>query len=231
MVEIKDVLNTTMLWDTNELIKQLPDKSIDLIVTDPPYALQWGWSQFKDKRKYLKEITDQQQFAWWFSNELLYEFKRVLKLFNWYFFCNKHQVKQYLDFAYENDYTFDILTWHKTNPSPLCNGVYLPDTEYIIFIKEKGVKVGGSYHTKSKYWVTKVQKNKYDHPTLKPWFLMERMLINSSNEGDIILDPFMGSGSTAVECLRLHRNFIGFEMEQKYIDITNKRLSEELWKQ
>jgi DNA modification methylase len=223
---VNSILNKIVLWDTNQLIKQLPEKCIDLVVTDPPYLIQQSTKWFASKRKYMKEIVDNDQFSAWFDNNFLNECKRVLKKFNWYFFCNKMQIKQYLDFVYENDYLFDILTWCKTNPSPLCWTSYLPDTEYVIFIREKWAFFWWEYKTKSKFWVTPVQKNKFDHPTSKPLFLMERMVTNSSNEWDVVLDPFMWSWSTAVVCKNMNRSFIWFEMEQKYIDISIGRLNE-----
>ena len=221
-------INKIVNWDCYQLLKTLPEKSIDLIVTDPPYLLDgWGW-EFKDNRPYLQKISDDSNFGGWFTNEFLLECKRVLKKFNWYFFCNKKQIKQYLDFAEENGYYFDILTWIKTNPSPLCNNTYLPDTEYIIFIKEPWVKLYTRYKTASKYWVTPVQKNNFNHPTSKPLFLMDRMIINSSKEWEIVLDPFFWTGSTGLSAKQLNRNFIGFELTKEYCDIAKERLDCEI---
>lgn len=76
-------------------------------------------------------------------------------------------------------------------------------------------------------WVTpKSEKNRLGHPTQKPVKLFQRIIKASSNKGDLILDPFIGSGTTAWACKTLERNFIGFELEQKYIDIANKRLTQ-----
>ena len=74
------------------------------------------------------------------------------------------------------------------------------------------------------YFNNKQEMTLYDHATVKPLELIKTIVKASSNEGDIVLDCFMGSGTTAVACKELNRNFIGIEREQKYIDIANKRL-------
>ena len=76
------------------------------------------------------------------------------------------------------------------------------------------------------YFNDKTEMTKYEHPTVKPINLIRTIIKASSNEEDIILDCFMGSGTTAVACNQLNRNFIGIEKEQKYIEIANKRLSQ-----
>ena len=126
-----------------------------------------------------------------------------------------------------NNYNFDLLCWHKSNPVPTCNNKYLSDTEYLLFFRENGVKIFGSYATKKKYYVTpinKEDKNKYNHPTIKPLEIIKNLIINSSEENDTILDCFMGSGTTGVACKELNRNFIGIEIDKKYFDVAKKRI-------
>lgn len=122
----------------------------------------------------------------------------------------------------------EILTWHKTNPIPTCNGTYLCDTEYCLMFREKGTKIGGTYETKAKYFVSEI--NKYDkelykHPTIKDIRFVRNHIINSTNENDIVLDPFMGSGTTAMACKELGRNYIGFELNKEYWKIAVDRLN------
>lgn len=127
------------------------------------------------------------------------------------------------------EYNMELLTWHKTNPVPTCNNKYLSDTEYLLFFRETGVKINGSYETKKKYYVTptnKDDKKQYGHPTIKPLDIIKNLIINSSNEGDVVLDPFMGSGTTPVACVETNRHYIGFEIDQNYFDIACKRLDE-----
>ena len=122
-----------------------------------------------------------------------------------------------------------MLTWHKTNPVPTCNNKYLSDTEYILYFRNGGVPMYGNYETKKKYYVTptnKEDKQKYKHPTIKPLHIIENLILNSSKENDIVLDCFMGSGTTPVACVNTHRHYIGYEIDENYFDIACQRLDE-----
>lgn len=120
------------------------------------------------------------------------------------------------------------MTWHKTNPIPTCNGTYLSDTEYCVLARESGTKIYGTYETKKKWWVSKCNvddKKLYSHPTIKPLEIIKNLIINSSKENDVVLDAFMGSGTTAVACKELNRHFIGFELNPEFYEIANNRLN------
>ena len=122
----------------------------------------------------------------------------------------------------------DILTWHKTNPTPLCSNKYLSDTEYILFFKEQGVPLYGTYETKRKWYATSVNvadKAQWCHPTIKPLNIVQTLIGNSTREGDVVLDPFMGSGTTAVACIRSNRQYLGFEMDPGYYDTCMRRIA------
>ena len=215
--------------DCFDLLKKLKDNSVDLIITDPPYefAQHGGGGAFgSKKREYHNELEDS-KIVDGFDYSLLNEFIRVMKKVNLYIWCNKEQLLTYLKF-FEN-YNVDLLTWHKTNPVPTCNNKYLSDTEYLLFFREKGVKVYGSYKTKKKYYVTptnKSDKEKYNHPTVKPLEIINNLVINSSQDNDVILDPFMGSGTTGVAALQNNRKFIGMEIDENYFNIARERLLE-----
>lgn len=160
--------------------------------------------------------------------DLLDEFERVMKRTNIYIWCSKAQVNKLLTYYTDKGCSTDIITWHKTNPIPTCNNTYLNDTEYCIFAREKGVKLFGSYETKRKYYVsqTNVQDKKlYNHPTIKPLNIIQNLIINSSVEGQKILDPFMGSGTTGVACRLLNRKFIGIEIDSNYYKTAVERIS------
>ena len=93
--------------------------------------------------------------------------------------------------------------------------------------REKGCQLYGSYDTKSKYYISSINKqdkDKYLHPCCKPTELIERHIINSTKENDIILDPFMGSGSSCVCAKRLNRRYIGFEIDEKWYNVAKDRL-------
>ena len=154
-----------------------------------------------------------------------------MKKINIYIYCSKRQVKDLIAYFTNKNCNYEILTWHKQNPSPLINNNYLPDTEYIIFAREKGVKLYGNYYTKRKYYISgtnQVDKKKYKHPTIKPLPFIENHIINSSKEGDLILDCYCGSGTTLVGAIKTNRNFIGFEIDKNYYEIAKQRVEEAL---
>lgn len=91
------------------------------------------------------------------------------------------------------------------------------------------MRIYGSYGTKSTYYITGINqtdKAQWGHPTIKPLQIIQNFVINSSNEGDTVLDPFMGSGTTGVACVNLNRNFIGMEIDEKYYQIAVKRIED-----
>lgn len=270
-------LDKIYLGDAYELIKKIPDKSIDLIVTDPPYQFTSGGSSDSElgkrakknkieiysldteitkhnlsngymsgggcfgtkNRDYHSQINDTDVSAEkvnssrfvsnGISNEILEEFCRIMKNIYIYIWCSKNQLRQLLDFFEDKGCYIDVLAWHKTNPIPTCNNTYLSDTEYCVFARERGTKMYGIYETKRKWYVSKcnvADKKLYSHPTIKPLEIIKNLIINSSKENDVVLDAFMGSGTTAMACKELNRHFIGFELNPEFYSISIKRLNE-----
>ena len=220
-------LNVVYNEDCLEGMKQIPNKSVDLVITDPPYLIDTmgsGLYSQKDKQ-YIKELNFMKDG---FSKEILDEICRVMKKINLYIFCSQKQIIPLLDyFVREKKCNWNIITWHKTNPIPACGNKYLTDTEYVLFFREKGVKIYGDYQTKFTYYLTPLNqkdKIKYNHPTIKPLNIIQNFIINSSKEGEIVLDPFMGSGTTAIACMNTNRNYIGFEIDKGYYDIILERI-------
>lgn len=222
-------INKIYNGDCLELMKYLPNKSIDLVVTDPPYEIETsGAGIYKQADKqYVKELNFMKDG---FSTEILDELCRVLKNINIYFFCSQKQIIPLLDyFVKGKQCNYNIISWHKTNPIPACGNKYLTDTEFILFFREKGVRVYGEFSTKFTYYVTPLnQKDKklWGHPTVKPLHIVQNLIINSSKEGDLVLDPFIGSGTTAVACFNTGRNYIGFEKDSLFCGIAEKRIGE-----
>lgn len=220
-------LNEIYLGDAYELIKKMPDNYVDLIVTDPPYEIVaggGGGAFGADKHSYHKDVSLKLNYG--ITNEILTEFERVLKHTNIYLFCNKNQLLQYLDFYKEKN--VDILVWNKTNTIPTISNKYLSDLEYIVFARGKGVPMFNTWETSSKLFQTttnKSDKSLYDHPTIKPESIIQNLILNSSVEDDIVLDPFLGSGTTAAVAKKLSRNYIGFEIEENYFNIAKDRLN------
>lgn len=224
------IYNADCLSMTMGGLRDLPDKSIDLVVTDPPYKIDTsGAGLYKQEDKqYIKELNFMKDG---FSEEVLDELCRVMKKINIYFFCSQKQIIFLLDyFVKKKKCNWNLLTWHKTNPVPACGNKYLTDTEFILFFREKGVKVYGSYETKFTYYITPLNqkdKKKYGHPTVKPLEMVKNLIVNSSQENDIILDPFLGSGTTAVAAKDLNRKYIGYEISKEYCQIAKKRIAVE----
>ena len=225
MLKINEVYN----MDCMDAIKLLDDKSIDLVVMDPPYLLNLTkvkkTSSFNNYANELIGLKDG------FDLKVLDLLIPKMKKINMYIYCSKRQVKDLIEYFTSKDCNYEILTWHKQNPSPLINNNYLPDTEYIIFAREKGVRLYGNYHTKRKYYISgvnQVDKKKYKHPTIKPLPFIENHIINSSKEGDLILDCYCGSGTTLVGAIKNNRNFIGFEIDKNYYEIAKQRVAEAL---
>lgn len=215
--------------DCLELMKGIPDKSIDLVVTDPPYVIdnKGGGLYTQEDKQYVKQLESIKDG---FSTEVLDELCRVMKKINIYLWCSQKQLFPLIEYFVEGKKcNFNLITWHKTNPVPACGNKYLTDTEYCLFFREKGVKIYGEFSTKFTYYVTPLnQKDKkiYNHPTIKPLDIIQNLVVNSSLEGDIVLDPFLGSGTTAIACVNTNRHYIGFELDPQYYDIACKRLDE-----
>ena len=221
------MLNTNEVYnmDCIEGLKLLDDNSIDLVVIDPPYLL--NLNKTKNTTSCNRYANDLLKLKDGFDLKVLDILIQKMKKINIYIYCSKRQVKDILNYFSDKNCNHEILTWHKQNPSPLTNNNYLPDTEYILFFREKGVKLYGNYHTKRKYYISgtnQVDKKKYKHPTIKPLQLIEYHIENSSREGDVVLDCFCGSGTTLVGAINKNRKFIGFEIDKEYYEIAKKRV-------
>jgi len=115
--------------------------------------------------------------------------------------------------------------WRKTNPMPVANKHYVPETEPWIHAWRAGkFAPGGELSEKMRIIDAPVGKSDYDHPTVKPLKVMRKCIINGSNKGDVIIDPFAGTSSTGVAALQLGRLYIGIEKDPEYYEISVKRL-------
>lgn len=224
-------MSELMHGDCLELLHDIPDHSIDLVVTDPPYLIETtgGGLAIQPGREVWNNLKSMKSGI---STTVLDELCRVLKKINIYIFCSLKQVPILLNyFVTQRNCNFNILCWHKTDPTPACGNKYLSDTEYIMFFREKGVKIGGNYHTKRTFYVTpsnRAESKKYGHPTVKPLDIVKNFIINSSAEGDIVLDPFMGSGTTCVAAAQLNRRYFGIELDEISYGIALDRANKEI---
>lgn len=219
-------MNRIIHGDCRTELLKIPSGSIDLICTDPPYIVATeGGGLACTGCRHLAGIR-QKEFDRGFDLALLTEFLRVLKTPNLIIFCSRLQLRDYLDWAHELDLKWSLICWHKTNPTPLTNNNYLPDTEYI-FHFWKGRKLGGRYQTKRRFYVQPTKRARYAHPTVKPLNIVMNLVENASTEGEVVLDPFAGSGTTCLAAKLLGRRFIGIDREREYVELGRRRLRTE----
>ena len=219
------------LDDSLERLRLFPDGCVDCIITDPPYEVATsgaGMYKQKDKR-YVKELKAH-GIADGFSPDFLDEMCRVMKKINICIFCSQKQIIPLLDyFVKGKGCNYNILSWHKTNPIPACGNKYITDTEFVLFFREKGVKVLGTAATKKTWWATPLNvadKHKWGHPTCKPELITDMLVQNHCKAGGVVLDPFMGSGTTGVSAVRFGCKFVGVELKKEFLNVAVRRIME-----
>ena len=232
-MEIKDLENKIINADCLDILKQLPDKCIDLVLTDPPYEVDshGGISQQAGLGQRANKLRDNIRFvADGFDYENVFnELIRVCKIVNMYIFCSNKQISKIMSFFENKNYSTTLLTWEKTNAIPLANGTYHSNTEYIICVRDKGACFNNvELSKKSKVISMPYPSSDRFHPTQKPVELINRLLEIKSNPNDLVLDCFSGSGTTAIACHKLKRRFICIEKDKEYYEASVKRLEEEL---
>ena len=225
--------NQIYLGNSYRLLKYIPDKSVDLVIIDPPYDFKHGGKMtgiFRDRgTRHFDALENTGLTLNYDYKSILEQLNRVMKCVNIYIWCNKEQLLQYLNFYNDKKYRFELFIWEKTNPMPLTNNRFLPDKEYCLWFGENGkVKLRGDYSTKNTVYREKANtddKKIFSHPTIKPLEIIKNMVINSSDENDIVLDCFMGSGTTCVAAKELGRRYIGIEIDKNYFKIAKDRLN------
>lgn len=149
---------------------------------------------------------------------------------NIYLWCNKRQIPEYFDvWVKKYKCAFEILSWHKTNTVPSYSNHYKVDTEFCLYFHKNGGCSPKNAVDATTYFISNMNvadKKKWNHPTIKPLEMIERLVRNSSKENDIVLDPFMGSGTTGVACRNMNRNFIGVEIDGNYFETAKMRIAE-----
>lgn len=163
-----------------------------------------------------------------FDEKILDELVRVMKKINIYIWCNVKQIPQYIDFfCLQKDCKVEFILWHKTNAMPTFHNKYLTDKEYCLYFRKSGYCQPNNYQDAKTVYdmpINVKDKKEYGHPTIKPLNIIETLVRNSSKEGDIILDPFIGSGTTAVAAINYNRKYIGIELNKDYYEISKKRI-------
>lgn len=228
-------LNKIYNEDSYKAIKDVPDNSVDLIVIDPPYLVEntnggTNSKLGKSIRGMNKELEDRSEtLTQGITNGFLQECIRIQEKINIYIWCNHKQLIQYLDFfVTKNGCKFDLLIWNKTNAIPLYSNKYMTDKEYCLYFRKGGYCNPENYEDAKTVMfnaINKLDKELFNHPTIKPLQMIRKLIKNSSKENDIVADFFIGSGTTAVAAKELNRNFIGFEIDKEFHKIAVDRLN------
>jgi DNA modification methylase len=206
---------TLYLGDCMDILPTLP--KVDAVITDPPYLIHAGkgGGAFGNR----SHLVDTGGFT---DDGVNYEF--LCNFENWFVFCSRLQLPDLLEIATKKQ-RWNLITWAKPNPVPTCNNKYLPDVEYVVHGFGKG-GLHGEMKDKQSFFLENSGQKITSHPNEKPILLMEKLVRLGALDEEIILDPFMGSGTTGVAAIQLGRKFIGIERESKYFDIACKRIEQ-----
>lgn len=221
--------------DCINIFKKIDSESIDLVVTDCPYHIVQGgctndavkigrYTKSSNNAEMTKKgklfLHNDIEFSEW-----LPEVYRVLKQgTHCYIMINPRNLKELQQCAEDVGFIFqNLLVWDKGNCTP--NRYYLNSYELILMLRKGKAKNINNMGTKNILRIPNIIKNK-QHPTEKPSELFEVLIANSSQQGDIVLDSFMGTGGAAIACKNLNRNFIGIEIDKSYYQIAQSRISE-----
>jgi site-specific DNA-methyltransferase (adenine-specific) len=233
--------------DTHKILKELKKESVDMIFADPPYFLsndgitcQGGRMVSVNKGDWDKTENFEEKHK--FNRKWIKLCKRVLKPNGTIWISGTYHNIYSIGVALEQE-GFKIInniTWKKTNPPPnLACRCFTHSTETIIWAKKKDKKAKHLFHYKKMkeenggkqmkdVWEGTLtppkEKKEGKHPAQKPLYLLKRIIECCTNEGDVILDPFSGSGTTGVAAKMLNRKYIGIDNNEEYIDLSIRRL-------
>lgn len=215
------------LGDCLEQMKKIPDEKVDLVCTDPPYKkVQGGCTNHAVK---LSGATQEDLSKGKFFQENIIKFEewipecyRVLKGgTHCYIMCDDRNLGKILNVGEQAGFKLlNILTWKKTRHTP--NRYYLKNSEFIIMFR-KG-KARNINHMGTFQVLEFANVESKAHPAEKPFDLIACLVENSSNAGEIVLDPFMGSGVCGEVCVKTNRKFVGIELDEKYFNLCKERI-------
>lgn len=221
--------------DSIKLMKKMKSESIDLIITDPPYkTTKRGTSKNTTTGGLVRSELDRQGKIFKHNDispkEYIPELYRILKDgSHCYIMTNHVNLQEILNTATECGFHFiKSLIWDKGNK--IMGQCYMSQFEYILFFRKGKHKKINNCGTSDILSVpnkkTKDENGKNLHDVEKPVNLMKILVENSSNKGDLVLDPFMGIGTTGIACVESDRNFIGIEIDENYFNIAKDRINE-----
>ena len=220
-----------LLGDCYKKLRKISDSNIDLILTDPPYNLA-NYSTGNIKADWRKTLNN--DIAGWDKEALNIdllkdEFLRVLKPTGNIFIFTAYNLLGDWHKTFDPLFdSFQIMVWHKTNPPPkLRRAGFLNSCELICCMWNKGHTWNFTTQKEMHNFIETpicMGKERLKHPTQKPIKVLKHILKIASNKGDLVLDPFMGVGSTGVACKEMDRDFIGIEIEKEYVALAKQRV-------
>lgn len=233
--KIKTQRYTVVNGDCFYYLNKIPDSSIDLILTDPPYNIaQYSTGNIDlPGRSALNNDLAEWDLTPIDPFDLLEDFKRIIKPDgNIFVFTSYNLIGKWHE-AFDSEFdTFQFFVWHKTNPTPkIFKNGFLNSCEMIACMWNKGHKWNfGNQRDMHNFFESPIcmkpeRLSEPKHPAQKPIKLLEHIISIASNENDVVFDPFMGVGSTGVAALKNNRKFIGIEIEKDYFCAAEQRLS------
>lgn len=243
----KKYLNKIVCGDALEVMKGMPDKSIDLVVTSPPYNLKnstgngmsvntktgkWAGNALQNGYSHYDDCMPYDKYTKW-QHECLLEMLRLLKDDGAIFYNHKWRVQDGL-IQDRREIVKDlpvrqIIIWRRKGGINFNPGYFLPTYEVIYMITKPKFVLAKKANAYGDVWEF-TQEMSNDHPAPFPVALIDRII--SSTNAQIVLDPFMGSGTTAIVAMGLNRNFVGIELSPEYCQkakdriVRNKKQSE-----
>lgn len=212
--------------DCLDLLARMEEGCIDLLVTDPPYkTISGGDSGNRPKgmlsgnRKLFKHQSDIEIHDW-----MPLVFKVLKEESHAYIFTNSLNLKEMLDESEKAGFQLhNILVWEKNNCTP--SQFYMKNCEYVLFLRKGKAKwINNIGASKTVHQFNNILGKK-THPCEKPVDLLRFYIENSSKEGDMVLDPFMGTGSCGEACVKTGRRFLGIEKDETYFNLAKERLN------
>lgn len=217
--------NTIINANILDILPKIPNATFSAVITDAPYQQEAHGRGFAGKRQIYKKMA-----AWtnmdndWYNDDILDEYVRICKFPNLFLFGGKRDVYKMLDYAVRHDYEYWIIPICKKTPIPFTNNTWLSG-EYGIHIVDRRLDYSKDYHMKIPYFFVGNQKTT-GHPNEKDLSMMKRIIANITQKDDFVFDGFMGSGTTAVACAQLSRNFFGCEINEDVYNKSLKRIDE-----
>ena len=215
---------TLIQGDCLEKMKEIPDGSVDMILTDPPYGMDFQSNRRVVKSKFEK-IKNDSELSW--LGDFIQESYRVMRDNSaFYCFCSWHKIDAFKKEIEKNFKIKNLIVWVKNNHgSGDLKAAYAPKHEFVIYA-HKGRSLFRKKRIPDVMEYPKIHSSKLTHPTEKNIDMLKVFIENNSDNANVILDPFMGSGSTGVAAKNLNRNFIGIELDENYFKIAKRRIGE-----